>query len=240
LRLAELPQRPQRKSFGGDNGGDATMAIGRRKSDTLSKLAWDFEIGCMVLEDRVYTNGGWDTEQRNVENDKFRAVIDLPNIARGWIAYVKGEGLNAVLAPLGRDYGDRPSDKHNEGLRFLAKMDASLGGDVREFISTSAAIWNAVNKLHDEYLAGVKEHEGHLPAVDVIEVREEPIRNGSIRIPVFKISGWVPRPPELPAAGIPLVKRAKKANGNSADDTAGEDSGSRPKVEDALSDSIPF
>ena len=50
------------------------MAIGRRKlDDRLGKLAWDFEIGYMVLEDRVRTDSGdWENQQRNVENDKFR------------------------------------------------------------------------------------------------------------------------------------------------------------------------
>lgn len=214
------------------------MAIGRRKlDDRLGKLAWDFEIGCMVLEDRVRTDsGGWENQQRNVENDKFRAVIDLPNIERGWIAFVKGEGLNAVLAPLGQGYGDPPSNQHKEGLRLVAKMDASLGGDVREFISTSAGVWSSIDQLHDAYLAGLAKHPDCLPAVDIVDTRKDEVRGRTFHVPVFKISGWVPRPPELPATGIPLVRRVKKANGNEQ----AKDAFARPKAKDEFGDEIPF
>jgi len=213
------------------------MAIGRRKTDGDRRLNWDFGIGKFVLEDRT-RDTGWENQQQNVENDKFRAVIDLVNIERGWIAYLKGVGLDTKLVRLGQDYGDQPSDKHREGLRFIAKMDESLGGDVRELITTSQAIWNAIDKLRDAYLAGVAKHEGCLPAVDVAEAREERTQKGNtILVPVFKISGWVPRPPELPNAGTPLFKRAKKASNGSEQ---ASDNFSRPKANDSLDDEIPF
>ena len=127
---------------------EANMAIGRRKTDgALNKLNWDFRIGKPVLEDRVRTGNGWETEQRNVETDEFRAVFDPKNIEVGWIAFVKGEGLNATLVHAGEDYGDRPSNDHKEGLRIVVKMDPALGGDLRELISTSSALWSAVDQL---------------------------------------------------------------------------------------------
>ena len=127
---------------------EANMAIGRRKTDgALNKLNWDFRIGKSVLEDRVRTGNGWETEQRNVETDEFRAVFDPENIEVGWIAFVKGEGLNAKLVHVGEDYGDRPSNDHKEGLRIVVKMDPALGGDLRELISTSSALWAAVDQL---------------------------------------------------------------------------------------------
>jgi hypothetical protein len=216
------------------------MAIGRRKTDDrLGKWSWDFQLGKPVLEDRVHTAGGWDNQQRNIEIEKFRAVIDLPNVERGWIAYLKGEGLNAVLVRLGRDYGDPPSNKHREGLRVIAKMDMALGGDVRELVSTAARLWAAVDRLHDDYLAGVAKHEGCLPAVDIDGVREELTKSGAILVPVFKISGWVPRPPEMPAGGIPIAKRLNKGNaGNSTEQTNNDFS--RPTAHDDLSDELPF
>jgi hypothetical protein len=215
------------------------MAIGKRKTDGERRLNWDFKIGKFVFEDRTRTDSGWENQQTNVENDKFRAVPDLPNLERGWIAYLKGEGLNTVLVPLGQDYGNPPSDKHREGLRLIVKMDESLGGDVREFISTLPAIWDAIDKLHDDYLTGVKEHAGCLPAVDVAATREVPGRDSPIRVPIFKINGWVPRPFELPIGGIPLFKRAKKADAGSDSQQASE-SFVRPKPQDSLNDEIPF
>jgi hypothetical protein len=133
------------------------MGLGLRKTNqSLGKLSWDFHIGQAVLEDRVRTGLGWDTEQHNVPNDNFRAVADTDNITVGWIAFIKGEGLNAKLVQIGQDYGDRPSTDHQEGLRLIVKMDIKLGGDVREMISTSAAMWSAVSQLHDAYIADAK------------------------------------------------------------------------------------
>jgi hypothetical protein len=201
------------------------MAIGRRKlDDRPGKLAWDFENGCMVLEDRVRTDSGdWEIQQRKVENDKFRAVIDLPNIERGWIAFVKGEGLNAVLARLGQDYGDPPSDQHKEGLRLVAKMDASLGGDVREFISTSAGVWSSIDSLHDAYLADLAKHPDCLPAVDIVDMRKEEVRDRTFHVPLFKIRGWVPRPPELPARASRSLGAPRKRTAMSRPRTGSRD-----------------
>jgi hypothetical protein len=203
------------------------MAIGKRKTtgESLGQWKWDFDLGKSVFEDRVYANKGWETQQRNVENGKFRAVFDMENIEVGWLAYMKGEGLVTKLVPLGQDYGDRPSDKHNEGLRLLIKTDPALGGEVRELVTTSAVLWTAIDELHDKFLAHTAEHPGCLPAVDIAGTCTG---RRSLLGPIFKIAGWMPRPPELPAAGIPLVMRAKKGTFE------------RPAVRDELSDEIPF
>src|SRR5262249_36332406 len=55
----------------------------------------------------------------------------------------------------GEDPGDPPSDKHKEGVRLIVKMDESLGGEVRELLSTSWAMWTAIDALHDDYTAAV-------------------------------------------------------------------------------------
>jgi hypothetical protein len=196
------------------------MSIGKRKTsgENLGRWDWDFRIGQSVFEDRVYVNKRWEAERRNVENDKFRAVFDMENIQVGWIAFVMGEGLNAKLVRVGEDYGARPSEKHNEGLRLLIKTDASLG-----------------DEFHNEFLAHAAEHPGCLPAADIVSTRDVP---GSMLGPIFAIAGWVPRPFELPVTGIPLVVRAKKVNGGDVAKPA--ETFERPAVKDELSDEIPF
>jgi hypothetical protein len=221
------------------------MAIGRRKdSASLGKWSWDFAIGKSIFEDRVYVNGGWESQQQNIENDKFRGLFDLQNLEVGWIAYLKGEGLNAKLVRIGKDYDERPSDKHTDGLRLVIKTDESLGGDLRELISTSSNIWSAIDQLHDDYLAGAGDHPGCLPAVDIVDVHKEGTQNKSLLVPVFKIAGWQPRPYDLPAAGIPLVRRLKKASDseqtNGSSDSEQTNGSTRPRVQDALNDEIPF
>ena len=214
------------------------MGIGRRKTSTgnLGKWVWDARAGKSYTEDRVYSErDGWNSEQHPIENDKFRAAFDMANLQVGWIAYLKGEGLNAKLVPVGEDYGDPPSDKYKEGLRLLMKMDASLGGEVRKSVSTWLMVWAAIDALHDEYLAGVANHAGKLPVVDIADTHEETTKAGTFLTPVFKIVGWLPRPPELPASGIPLVRRVKK---DKADNNGG-DNYVRPQSTD-MDDEIPF
>ena len=217
------------------------MALGKRKTggDFLPIVKWDARIGTVYLEDRVYAKGSWEKRQRNIAADKFRAVFDVENAQRGWIDFSRG-APDMKLVRAGQDPGEPPSDTHKEGIRLVIKMDESLGGDVRELISTAVTMWIAVDELHDAYLAGIANHPGSLPAVDIAEVREEKTKAATLFAPVFKIVGWVPRPPELPAGGVPPATRKAKTV---ADDFAHDDTASdfaRPTVRDALSDEIPF
>jgi hypothetical protein len=206
------------------------MAIWKRKSDTrLPELKWDVEIGCFLTETRTNTEGvGWENIQANIANDKFRGVFDLPNLLGGWVAYLKNVGRDTAMVPLSQsDYGPRPSSDHQQGLRLLVKLDESLGGVICEFLTTLRGAWDEIDKLHDAYLAKIKEHkehEGHLPAVDVGEIRKESLRdNKTLLIPTFKIVGMVARPFDLPVGGIPILNPSTKkkadaqaSGGNSA------------------------
>ena len=177
------------------------MAIGKRKSggNFLPALKYDARVGTVYLQDRVYENGRWENEQRDVTKE-FRAAFDMQNLQRGRINFPKGAPPQMHLVPIGQDPGDAPDDDYKEGLRVLVKMDASLGGDVRELMSTAVALWNALDALHDGYLADADKHPGALPVVDLDRVVETKTVNGTSFAPIFKIVGWIPRPPELPIA----------------------------------------
>lgn len=195
------------------------MAIGRRKSsgDFLPMLKYDARVGMLYLQDRIYANGGWETEQRNV-TDKFRAAFDMENLQRGWIKFPKGAAPETRLLPIGQDYGDPPDDDFKEGIRVLVKMDASLGGDVRELMSTAVALWNAMDALHDAYLAGAADHAGALPVVDLDRTTENKTAAGTSVAPIFKIVGWIPRPPDMPAKPAPKQKKAAVSPSGDFDD----------------------
>jgi hypothetical protein len=220
------------------------MAIGKRKSDffRLPEAKWDAAIGNFVVEERVCTDGEWESVQTNIPNDKFRGVFDLPNLQMGWVGFIKGLGRDMVMAPIGGEYGARPGEKYYEGLRLLIKLDEALDGKVCECVSTLRSIWAKVDKLHDDYLVKLKKHEGHLPAVDVVDVRKEPGRQTPILIPVFKIVGMVPRPLGLPEAGIPIFRptRKKEVSDESADGGNGGNGSKyeRPKPDDGMD--LPF
>jgi hypothetical protein len=214
------------------------MSLGKRKSgnDFLPPLKYDARVGQMILQDRVFVDGQWAPEQR-VVTDNFRAVFDLENLQRGWIEFPKGGAPKTVLVPAGVDPGDPPSDDHKEGLRIVVKMDDALGGDVRELMSTAVALWNGIDDLHDKYLAGVADHPGELPVVTLTGTREMKTHSGTSFVPIFAIADWVPRPAELPLAGIP-TSQPKKASTAAKPATAAP---SRPvAVKDDLNDEIPF
>lgn len=217
------------------------MAIGKRRhgsgNDFLAPAKWDARIGRFYLEDRVYTRGyGFEKEQRNIATDKFRATFDLENLQVGWFAFAAGSPPDMRLFSVGRDIGDPPTDQHKQGLRLLLKPDESLGGGVRELISTAEAVWYSIDDLHEKYLGGVTAHAGCLPVVDIVEVREEKAKNSTAFAPVFQIVGWTPRPAELPIAPATRMAKAAVPDPNFGRD----DPFARPTVRDALEDDIPF
>ena len=174
------------------------MALGKRRDggNFLPIIKFDARVGTFYLQDRVHSDGTWQTEQRDV-TDEFQAVFDLENLQRGWIRFPKGAAPDVTLVPAGEDPGDPPSDDHKEGVRVILKMADSLGGDVRELMSTARGLWNAVDTLHDRYLAAAASHPGELPVVTLGNVREVKTGAGTTFVPVFNIVDWVPRPPEL-------------------------------------------
>lgn len=187
------------------------MALGKRRDsgNFLPIAKYDARVGTFYLQDRVLTAGTWQNEQRDVTRG-FEAVFDLANLRRGWIWFPKGAAPVTALVPAGDDPGDPPSDEHKEGVRVLLKMSAALGGDVRELMSTAHALWNAIDTLHDQYLAMVDKHPGKLPVVTLDGVRETKNASGTAFVPVFKIVDWIPRPPDLvdtPPAGIAGAQR---------------------------------
>jgi hypothetical protein len=78
-------------------------------------------------------------------------------------------------------------------------------------MSTSIGLWAGIDKLHDLYEAGLRDHPGELPVVVMTGAVRTDINGGTSFEPVLKIESWVPRPPELPEEGIPLATMGKKS-----------------------------
>jgi hypothetical protein len=214
------------------------MGLGKRKTgggEPLAKLVWDSKGGKIYIEVRTNNGRGWWSEQTPIELGEFRGTPDLPNLEVGWIAYLKGIGLDAKLVRVrgGEDYGGCPSGDHHEGLRLVW----SVGGTAHEMISTAAPVWDATDTLDAEFLAGAGEHPGSLPIVGIAESTAITLKNGDVvYAPVFKILDWRLRPPELPPAGIPLFRRAAKKR----DDDFGNNTSTRSQSKADLDDEIPF
>jgi len=187
------------------------MSIGKRKTsgggDFLPRFKIDGRTAAMSTEDRVQEDGNWTSKSQNIPYGKFRAIIDMANIERGYADFT-GRKPDMAFFPLGEDIGEPPGKNHKEGLRVLLQMSTSLGGGVRELISTAIGVYNAFDKLHDDYEKGLVDHPGCLPIVECAGINEQKLGNGTSAAPIRRIVGWVPRPPELPVGGIPLPKAA--------------------------------
>jgi len=145
-------------------------------------------------------DGEWYTDQQNI-TDNFAAIFDMENAEIGWIAFSSGGPPSFVMSPVGSDIGNPPSDAHKQGFRLRVKLAKGCGGGVREFASTATSTWQAVDGLHTEFEKERGKYAGKLPLVKLGGVRPSKTPMGTSYVPMFKIAGWMVRPPELtPAA----------------------------------------
>jgi len=124
------------------------MALGKRKgSDFMPVFKYDAKAGSFYKQDRVLTQDGWGNEQTDVGDDlrERRVIFDLDTIETGWIYFPKGAAPETVLFPAGQDIGDAPNKDFKQGFRIIVKLD---GDEPREFMSTAAATWYALDTLH--------------------------------------------------------------------------------------------
>jgi hypothetical protein len=205
LRAVSIHEEPTRPSSRRGRARSATpavevmaMGLGKRKGqEFLPRLKYDARSGALYLETRINNGGVWESQQRSV-TEGFRAIFDLETVEIGWMHFPKGAAPNLVLVPVGQDAGDAPTPDHKQGFRLLVKMPSELGGDVREFISTALATWNAIDALHTPYAKEAGKHPSQLPIVKLTETIEIRAANGTSFTPVFEIDGWVARPADLP------------------------------------------
>ena len=198
------------------------MSLGLRRSlnTILPRLKYDTRVGFFLTEDRVKDlEDKWFPEQKTILREDFRAVLDLENLLVGWLDFPRGSAPDTKLVAPGEDWGEAPSKQHKLGLRLLVKLDELIDNSVRELMSTSIGLWAAIDKLHDSFEVGVRDHPGELPVVVMTGAVRTDINGGTSFEPVLEIDSWAPRPPELPEGGIPLAAMNKKPKHDGMDDT---------------------
>ena len=175
--------------------------------DILPIVKYDARSGRIVRVDRE------EGTSEDVDITKtFEAVFDFENIETGHISFGTGRGPQFHMAKLGDTPTRPPSEDFKPGFRLMVKLGAACGGgEPREIASTAKACIDGVNKLHDDYLAGVRDNPGKLPVVVLEDTRakktEGKNQTSTNYIPVFKITRWVSRPPAL----VPVFRGALKA-----------------------------
>jgi hypothetical protein len=134
---------------------------------------------------------------------KFKAVFDFENVEVGYINFATGSAPDFVMVPLGNPLPACPSENHKQGMRMTVKLGSDCGGDCRELAGTSGAFLASMEKLHDDYLAGLSQNPGKLPVVSLVDTVAIESGSGARKStnyrPVFEIAGWVNRPKDLGA-----------------------------------------
>lgn len=176
------------------------MSLGKRiggSGDITPLIKFDARSGVLYRCDRTRAaDGEWYTSQENITGN-FVAVFDMENVQVGWIAFSSGGPPNFVMSPVGADIGNPPGDQHKQGFRLRLKLAKGSGGGVREFASTAASTWQAIDKLHSEFEKERSKHPGQLPSVKLSGVKASKTPMGTSYVPIFEITGWVARPAEL-------------------------------------------
>lgn len=188
------------------------MALGLQPTggsgDVRPYVSYDARAGRMFRVDRAQdSTGTWNTTKVDITR-QAKFVADIEQIRVGWINYT-ANGPVKVMAVYGQPIPERPADLNPEGKpAFRQGFEMTLllakecgGGPARDFGSNAACVIEAVDALHDAYLAAPERKAGKLPVVTLVDTVVKEVGKSSNYAPVFKISGWVDRPDALPKGG---------------------------------------
>ena len=137
---------------------------------------------------------GANGEDAEIQRPTF--VIDLENIATGWLHFREGQAPERVMDPS----LDQPAPSPGEGFKrgfVVATYSPKFFGGVAEFASASIHLANAIKDVYAQYEADKANHPGKLPVVACTGSDAMKDRYGTNYRPTFQIVQWVERPKEL-------------------------------------------
>lgn len=177
-------------------------------------IKYDARAGRIFRMDRSQdASGSWQTNQVEITQG-FQAIFDLENIETGWLNFPAGGAPDIRTVKIGNPLPERPSQAHRTGFRVHMKLGKSSGGDLREMAANAQVSIAGMDALYDAYIAEVQNNPGKLPIVALektIPVTKTGNGQSSTNYqPVWKITGWAPRPDELPADGVPREAGAQQ------------------------------
>ena len=138
---------------------------------------------------------GANGEDAEIQRPTF--VIDLDNIATGWLLFREGQAPERLMDPS----LDQPAPSPGEGFRrgfVVATYSPKFFGGVAEFASASIHLANAIKDVYAQYEAEKANHRGQLSVVACTGSEAMKDRYGVNYRPTFQIVQWVDRPKELP------------------------------------------
>lgn len=146
----------------------------------------------------------------------FRAVFDLEQIEVGWVFFQSKTAPDFAMGRIGA-IPPQPSNYHKRGFRLNLLLAQDNGGDVREFASAATCVIDAIDQLHNDYMAAPESKQGKLPIVALTgtapvhsTIKATGQRSTNYK-PTFVIQGWVDRPELLPIVAAPPARQPATA-----------------------------
>jgi hypothetical protein len=156
---------------------------------------------------RWYTKGDA-PDSPEYEVTDMSAVMDFTRLQTGWFLFEPGVAPDKCIdADLGQ-VGTKPSERHKRGFQLLVFSSKNLGG-VREFGSTAGVVIDAMNLLHDAYMAAPEREQGKLPVVRCTGVQPVTSKHGTNYQPIMTIAAWVDPPAELASTKLETPRAAQ-------------------------------
>lgn len=134
------------------------------------------------------------------------AIFDIENIRTGWFLFAAGVAPVKQFDPSLSEAAPKPGEGFKRGFELRVYSDKNLGG-VREFSSTAGAAIDAMNAVHDQWIAGKDANAGKLPVVQCTGVVPVTGKHGTNYSPTLQIVAWADRPAEL-GAPAPVAQAA--------------------------------
>jgi hypothetical protein len=204
------------------------LNLGRRRSSTANDIVQSLRY---AARDDVWS--AWsDVAHTMIDLPDIVGTFDLQNVHVGWMKFSAGEPPD-FLWDIAGVAQPRPSKDHRRGFSVHLLLD---GFGLRELCANSGGLNAAISILFDQYENDPHAAQGLLPTVQSGQATMADSPFGSYWEPVFEITGWVPRPVELPVRRPPDPAPAMAA---SPAPTA-QSGATAVATRDALDDDIPF
>lgn len=136
------------------------------------------------------------------------AVFDFSRLQTGWFLFEAGSAPDKQIDVSLGQAGQKPGEFHKRGFQLLVFSTKNLGG-VREFSSTAGVVIDAMNLLHDAYMAAPEREQGKLPVVRCTGVQPVTSKHGTNYQPVMAIAMWVDPPAELATTKLEAPRAAQ-------------------------------
>jgi hypothetical protein len=138
---------------------------------------------------------GANGEDAEIQRPTF--LIDLDNIATGWLHFREGQAPERLMDPSLHQPAPSPGEGFKRGF-VVATYSPKFFGGVAEFASASIHLANAIKDVYAQYEAEKANHRGQLPVIACTGSEAMKDRYGTNYRPTFQIVQWVDRPKQLP------------------------------------------